>query len=175
MTDPLLNFQTMPVYNNMAWPGMFVSLLGGNLIPTIPGTSPVGINPRSGKQAIVAVPHLAGLLNPFTQSGSGNLITNLPALANPSTAFQGSSGNMTVNFLGSTLNSFDLLSFWFACSLTTFNTPVTVPQACSLDVYGYKAGMTNVPPAVATFVFWGNSFVKADMTQAVLPSSFTSE
>lgn len=55
----------------------------------------------------------------------------------------------------------------------------SVPQACQLDVYGYKsaAAAAASPPSQATFVFWGGGGVagavggtRADMVAAVLPA-----
>ena len=177
VTDPLLHFQHMPQYSDLAWPGMYVSQLGFNL----PGGQPLGITPHSGSQCAVAIPKLAAALNPFQQNGNNNLLGL--DLLNPikqnilQNAFVTASANMTADYFFSPVKSFDLKSFWFACSLSSLEAVVSLPQACSMDVYGWKAGApaTGFPSAVATFVYFGNNFLKAGMTQATLPATFSGE
>ena len=137
----------------LLWPSFGVSILGANTgIQT-------GVPAHSSTQAAALVPAVHARANPFQPSPL------IPALTPSANTFATATGNLTVG----TAASFDLKSFWWGCSLATFTSVASAPQACQFDVFAYKSA--DGVPALATFVFWGNGVsVKADMVQAVLPA-----
>jgi hypothetical protein len=68
-----------------------------------------------------------------------NTPNNVAAFAkdNTATIFQGQPA-MTVNYADSTIDHFDLYSFYYACVLATEASVAAKPQSCTLTIKGYR-------------------------------------
>ena len=83
---------------------------------------------------------------------------------------QGAQSALSIYWLGSKAHEFDLHEFWFGCYTATPQTVISTPQACVLDMAGWKAGTptTAATAAQTSFVYYAGNFLKAPMMYAKL-------
>ncbi|KAF1945090.1 hypothetical protein EJ02DRAFT_370332 [Clathrospora elynae] len=80
---------------------------------------------------------------------------------------------MTVNYADSTIDSFDLYSFYYGCTLNTQASLLGVPTSCNITVTGYADDQATNQLAKKTFNFdVGTAQTNAQMQKAVLGDSF---
>lgn len=78
--------------------------------------------------------------------------------------------SLTILYLGSTIKTFDLISFYFGCALNAAQGLASVPTQCTILVAGFQ---NNKEVAVATYTFSPPAGQLAvPMIQAVLPKTF---
>ena len=81
--------------------------------------------------------------------------------------------SFTVEYAGSKVVAFDLISFWFGCNLPLAQSTANTATQCSILVSGFDA--YNKEKVVATFTFTpiATQLASTPMIQAILPPGFS--
>ncbi|KAI9706120.1 MAG: hypothetical protein M1836_005526 [Candelina mexicana] len=80
---------------------------------------------------------------------------------------------ITRNYVGSKVQYFDLVSFYFGCVVNTVETVAGAPEMCTISVTGFRPGSPSKAVDTIDFTFSPKASVSASMIQAVLPSTFS--
>ncbi|KAL9086643.1 MAG: hypothetical protein Q9159_004052 [Coniocarpon cinnabarinum] len=154
IVDNFLNFQHMvPGYMGLYWENMTAVLDGGGLLP---GGPLAGVPAHSGSQVAAFSPQLFSM-------AYGIPLPQVPL---------GAAAALSTSWLGSKAREFDLQEFWFGCFTSSPQSVISNPQACVLDVSGWRQGTptSSAPHAQQSFVYYANNFIKAPMMYAKMES-----